>query len=166
MTLDCYHTNRPVTQRGDNDDVLATVCSVFETERWKLDDYVSQWRGLPFYRQCLAVFDSLITQVAYKLDPIGTQLIKTPGRLLADRCGDCKSMTVYLASCMWALGADKVIIRFVSLTKEKIYTHVYCIACKGEERYIMDAVERDKNKNFVFNWARPFVHKKDFVYER
>lgn len=163
--LVCNNVERHITSCGDNEDVQMAVCGVFETQRWQMSDYVERFRDRPFYQQCLAVFDSLIERVSYHVDPIGEQLIKTPARLLHDGVGDCKSMTVYCASCMWSLGAD-VIIRFVSFTKDKNYTHVYCVVSNGSESYIMDPVERTKSNGYIFNYARPFVYKKDYKYRQ
>lgn len=164
--LVCYNRNVPITSCGDNDNVLATVCHVFEQERNKMSAYVDQWRHLTWYQQCLSVFNELVANVEYVADPHGSQLVRTPARLLYDGMGDCKSMAIYCACCLWALGADKVILRFVSFTTEKMYTHVYCVAEKDGQRYILDAVERTKDNRPIFNYARMFVLKKDFVYNR
>ncbi|MBO7736068.1 MAG: hypothetical protein J6S67_26090 [Methanobrevibacter sp.] len=160
-----YNTNKQITANGDNFDVLKAVDDCFLNERNNCFDYVEQWRGLTWYQQCLAVFDSLIDNVVYSAD-FFNQYIKTPARLLYDGVGDCKSFSVYLMSCLWALGADEVTLRCVSFNDLKIYSHVYCIARKGAETYTLDAVERTKDGKAIFNYARPFKHKYDFKHIR
>ena len=163
--MECRNTNTLIKAHGGNEDVLRAVKICFEQERNNMGDYVDQWRFLPWYQQCISVFDELLANVRYSADQFD-QLVKTPARLLYDGVGDCKSMTIYIASCLWALGADEITLRFVSHSNLRIYSHVYCIARKGAETYTLDAVERDSNGNAIFNYARPFVHKNDFNYIR
>ena len=165
--MECYHTNKIIVANGGNADVLKAVDACFLQERNNNNviDYVAQWRNLTWYQQCLAVFDSLIDNVVYSADSFN-QYVKTPARLLYDGVGDCKSFTIYLASCLWALGADEVILRFVSFNNLKIYSHVYCIARKGAETYTLDAVERTKDGKAIFNYARPFKYNFDCKHKR
>ena len=47
--------------------------------------------------KCQAIFAYMVNNTHYRLDSEGEQLIKSPARLLADKCGDCKSYTMFIA---------------------------------------------------------------------
>lgn len=113
--------------------------------------------------KCEAVFAYMVDHVFYRLDDDGQQYIKSPARLLADGCGDCKSFTMFIACCLHCLGI-KHIIRFVNYDGGKQYTHVYPVAIDefGRE-IILDACEKDENGVILYNYARPYKRKKDFV---
>lgn len=113
--------------------------------------------------QCESVFAYLVNHVSYKLDDAGQQYIKSPARLLADGCGDCKSLTMFIACCLHCLGI-KHIIRFVNYDGGNQYTHVYPVAIDEHGReIIMDACETDENGVILYDYARPYKKKKDFV---
>ena len=112
---------------------------------------------------CERVFAYLVENVEYKLDDDGSQFIKSPARLLADGCGDCKSLTMFIACCLHCLGI-KHIIRFVNYDGGSQYTHVYPVAIdeRGRE-IILDACEKDADGVILYDYARPFSKKKDFI---
>lgn len=151
---------------GYNDDVIRVVCNMYE--RWK-----EQPRDLidgALYHQdtdtkCQAIFGYLIDHVQYQLDPKGKQYVKSPARLLSDGKGDCKSLTMFLACCLHCLGV-KHIIRFVNFDGSKFFSHVYAVAIdeKGQE-IILDACELDTQGRPKYDYARPYVKKKDFIYD-
>ena len=118
--------------------------------------------------KCMAVFGYLCEKVHYKLDPDGCQYIKSPARLIKDGCGDCKSLTMFIACCLYCLGI-KCIVRFVNFDGGTQYTHVYPVAIDeyGNE-IILDMCETDKgnetNGTPLYGYARPYKRKKDIIY--
>ena len=149
---------------GYNGDVIVNLINCYE--RWKDQpaELVKSLGGTTD-EKCEAVFAYLVDNVFYRLDDDGVQYIKSPARLLADGCGDCKSFTMFVASCLHCLGI-KHIIRFVNFDGGKQYTHVYPVAVDefGRE-IILDACEKDADGFILYDYARPYKKKKDFVYE-
>lgn len=119
--------------------------------------------------KCQAVFDYLCKHVYYRLDDEGYQWIKSPARLIDDGCGDCKSLTMFIASCLHCLGI-KCIVRFVNFDGGSQYSHVYPVAIDeyGQE-IVMDMCETDSgietNGTPLYGYARPYRRKQDIVYE-
>ena len=150
---------------GDNADVVRFVRSCYEQWRDQPRKIVCNLRGLPIRQQCNSIFAHLVEHVRYEVDKPGYQFIKSTARLLEDHCGDCKSMTIFIASCLHCLGIRHK-IRFVNFDGGDQYTHVYPIAYDefGNE-IILDAVERDEDGQPVFDYARPFKRNKDIYYE-
>lgn len=149
---------------GKNSDVVTNV--VYYYDRWKDQprEIVKNLQNLNTEDKCWSIFDYLIKNVRYKEDIAGYQYIKSPARLLADGEGDCKSMTIFIASCLHCLGIPHT-IRFVNFDGGKQYTHVYPIAYDTNgQSIILDAVERDEDNMPVFDYARPYKGKKDIYF--
>lgn len=147
---------------GDNRDVVANVVACYK--RWRLQpkDIVAELRGMSVEDICYSIFCYVLENVQYKVDVAGYQFIKSPARLLSDGEGDCKSMTIFIASCLWCLGISCK-IRFVGFGSGSQYTHVYPIATdENGNDIIIDCVERDGQHKPIFNYAREFERNIDF----
>lgn len=153
-----------ISGRGDNKTVIKVIQEVFNEYKNSCNDLVIELLGHDIRTAALSVFTYVIQNITYKMDDGNNQYIKTPARLLADKQGDCKSMAVFIASCLYCLGI-KCKFRFVSFTNDKIYTHVYVVANdeKGND-IIIDPVERVKDLP-KFDYCSSYTHKID-IYAR
>lgn len=116
--------------------------------------------------KCQAIFGYMVTHTQYRLDNDGEQLIKSPARLIADGCGDCKSYTMFIASCLHSLGIPCK-VRFVNFDGGKQYTHVYPVAIdENGKEIIMDACELDTDGTPLYDYARRYIKKKELYYVR
>lgn len=146
---------------GYNDSVIECVVDTYEKYKNQTAQLVDDIRGCDYETQLQAVFGYLIENVTYKEDPDGVQYVKTPARLLSDGIGDCKSMSIFIASCLYSLKIPCV-LRFVGFTDRKIYNHVYVVANPNTDReIILDPVERIDGEP-VFDYARPYTVKIDY----
>lgn len=146
---------------GLNNDVVRSELACYE--RWKEQpcELVQNLRGSVDER-CEAIFAYLTDHVVYKLDDEGNQYIKSPARLLKDGCGDCKSLTMFLACCLHCMGIEHI-IRFVNYDGGNQYTHVYPVAIDEDGNEIaLDACEKDQDGVILYNYARAFKKHKDF----
>ena len=150
---------------GLNSDVVTCIRKQYEVWKNQPADWVTELQGGSVDDICQGIFGYLIDHVRYQLDPAGKQYIKSPERLLRDGFGDCKSFTMFVACCLHCAGV-KHIIRFVSFDGGDQYTHVYPVAIdeQGEE-IILDACEKDMYGVSIYDYAREFSRKQDFVYE-
>lgn len=153
--------------RGLNHDIVECWKACYEQFKDQPKDIVSQLRGITVDKTCQAVFGYMVKRTYYKLDNNGVQMIKSPARLIDDGCGDCKSYTMFIASCLHCLGIP-CIVRFVNFDGGAQYTHVYPVAIDEYGQEIpMDACELDDdNKTCLYNYARPYKAKKDIIYGR
>lgn len=114
--------------------------------------------------RCQAIFGYMVDNTRYLLDPEGEQLIKSPARFIKDGYGDCKSYTMFIASCLHCLGI-RCKVRFVNFDGSNQYTHVYPVAIDERGREIpMDACEKDPDGTVLYNYCRPYLKKKEFIY--
>ena len=114
--------------------------------------------------KCQAIFAYMVNNTHYRLDNDGEQLIKSPARLLADKCGDCKSYTMFIACCLHCLGISCK-VRFVNFDGGSQWTHVYAVAIDetGNE-IIMDACELNDEGIPYYDYARRYSKKLDINY--
>lgn len=147
---------------GYNDDVVRTELACYHMWKDQPKELVRDLCGTVDER-CEAIFSYLLDHVDYKLDDEGMQYVKSPARLLRDGFGDCKSLTMFIACCLHCMGI-KHIIRFVNYDGGKQYTHVYPVAIdeRGNE-IVLDACEKDVDGVVMYNYARDYKRKKDFV---
>ena len=84
--------------------------------------------------------------------------------MLADKCGDCKSYTMFIACCLHCLGIPCK-VRFVNFDGGSQWTHVYAVAIDetGNE-IIMDACELNDEGKPYYDYARRYSKKLDINY--
>lgn len=149
---------------GLNSDIVNCWKKCYEDFKEQPRSLVSNIAAGTVDEKCQDVFDYMIKNTRYQLDRDGEQLIKSPARLLADGCGDCKSYTMFIACCLHCLGISCK-VRFVNFDGGSQYTHVYPVAideCGNE--IIMDACELDTDGTPLYDYARRYAKKKDIYY--
>jgi len=107
---------------------------------------------------CKQIWDFLKTQIQYKEDIPGSQLVKTPSALWRAKVGDCKSFAIFTASILKNLGISYS-YRFVSFSDSQTPTHVYVVAHNKGKDIIIDAVWK------YFNSEKKYSFKHDFLME-
>ena len=151
---------------GVNGDIISCWKKCYEQFCEQPRDLVNQLRGYSIDSTCQAIFDYMIKRTYYQLDDDGEQLIKSPARLIADGCGDCKSYTMFIACCLHCLDIP-CIVRFVNFDGGDQYTHVYPVAIdENGNEIVMDACELDNDqKTVLYDYAREYAKKKDIYYD-
>lgn len=155
---------------GVNSDIVNCWQQCYEQFKNQTSDLVSDLKisgigqTVSVDEACQAVFGYMLDHTHYQLDRDGEQLIKSPARFLADGCGDCKSYTMFIASCLHCLGIPCK-VRFVNFDGGNQYTHVYPVAIdENGNEIIMDACELDTDGTPIYDYARHYTKKKEFVY--
>jgi len=101
-------------------------------------------------------FQYVVREVKYKADGPEQETIKYPARTLRDGKGDCKSMSILIASFLKDKGIP-YIYRYTYTDKNNpLGWHVYPIAELGGKKYTMDAVVKQ------FNKEHPYIAKFDY----
>ena len=154
---------------GLNHDIVSCWKKCYEEFKNQPEDILQDLKvcnGASIDDKCQAIFGYMVSNTYYQLDRDGEQLIKSPARLLADHCGDCKSYTMFIASCLHCLGIPCK-VRFVNFDGGNQYTHVYPVAIDehGNE-IVMDACELDTDGTPLYDYARPYMKKKEIYYVR
>lgn len=164
MHLIAKNTNTLINSYGKTKDIADTVISVYLDTYKSVNELAQSFkspslgeRDLGRGQICRNIFNYVISNVRYIEDPFGVQWVKEPARLLADKSGDCKSMAIFICSCLKCLNIPHF-FRFVSFNGRKEATHVYAVAIDeyGNEIYI-DPVVRPVQ----FNKQEKYTYKSD-----
>lgn len=140
---------------------IVKACILQWRDYWKqCADFSVEHRGVDIRSTCENLFNFIVTNIRYEEDPKGKQWVKSPARLLSDKIGDCKSFSIFIASCLDCLGIN-VVMRFVSYDNTKEYSHVYPVAFdENNNPIIIDTVAMIQ-KGVVFDNEIKFKHKID-----
>lgn len=142
-------------QDGTTGDIIREVIACYKQSYMQLKNFAPYLKGSTVKETCRNIWDFVKENIQYKIDPPGMQFIKEPVRLWADKQGDCKSFSVFAASCLSCLGINGF-FRFVSFNESTLPTHVYVVVPYKNEEIIIDAVW------YYFNEEKPFTHKREF----
>ncbi len=133
---------------GNTKDIIETVLYADSKAARYTKNFAPTLKGATVYQSCRNIWQFLKSEIQYDLDPEGKQLVKSPGRLwdmnkrglLKYHGGDCKSFSVFIASCLRNLNIPYG-YRFVSYNSSTIPTHVYVfVPLKNDKEIIVDAV--------------------------
>lgn len=119
--------------------ILATDATVDDTLE-AIVNTVNDWSNNPFSVEAAKafapkgnkldymhrLFDWCCANVDYKLDPNGTEYINTPNLTFLNGTGDCKKITILLASILKAAGITPV-LKHVYYDGNTRYSHIYVI---------------------------------------
>lgn len=120
-------------------------------------EFAKTLKAAKLFDTCKNIYEFVKSQIPYVLDKQGYQWIKSPGRLWAEKAGDCKSFSVFIASCLKNLGIPYG-YRFASYDKaDPTPTHVYIYVPVGNKELILDAVWSGP-----FNTQKQYEHKQDY----
>ena len=149
-------TTTPVKKGGKTNDIITTIIDTYEKDYAQTYDFAQRFRDSDIDNACSSIFDWVVVNIAYQQDSFGVQLVKTPARTYSDGFADCKSMAIFVASCLRNIGI-KHYFRFVSFsTVSKEPTHVYIIAINEEgKEIVLDTVLKK------FNQEAKYTYKKD-----
>lgn len=139
---------------GNTRDIIETVLYADSKSGWYTKDFADSLKGKTVMDTCRNIWEFVKTQIPYVLDPVGEQIIKSPGRLWQERSGDCKSFSVFTASCLKNLGIPYG-YRFASYNQtDPTPTHVY-VFVPGKSEIILDSV-----------WIGPFNSQKPYTFKQ
>ena len=153
------YKNRTIAESGYNDDIISGINNAFFPSVAMTRAMAQSFKGGTRLASAFNVWQFVRSNIPYKRDPDGLQLIKLPARLLHERelGGDCKSMTLLCSSILKNLGYP-IVIRYTSYSSDPTPSHVYCITYdKDDTPIIVDAVHKK------FNSEVPFRHKRDYL---
>jgi transglutaminase-like putative cysteine protease len=138
-------------ENGTTEDIVQTVLYGDKKSAWYTAKFAHTLKGRTVLLTVKNIWSFLKSEVPYVLDPSGVQYIKSPGKLLDDRAGDCKSFSVFAGSILQNLGIP-FRYRFTSYKPDDpTPTHVYIVVEGPEGDIVLDAV-----------WKGPFATEKKY----
>lgn len=119
------------------------------------DILISKSKGnLDYLRSVWALSRKIIT---YKKEPFYSQTAKEFARIYADKFGDCKHFTIFIASILknHPVFKDKIYLRIIN-HNGKDFTHIYVVVKVNNTEIYLDGTASK------FNWQPKYIKKIDF----
>jgi hypothetical protein len=140
IASDSTGTNTLEFSNAKNYDIIKTLHKNYPRAVQQMAKHAPKFKGRNTTETARNIYNFLKKEITYKADPEEAQLVKIPGRLVADKVGDCKSYSLFTAAVLGALGKP-VNFRYASYTNSTTPSHVYTTT-KNEQgkEIIIDAV--------------------------
>lgn len=140
-----------------NSDIIQTIHKNYHQAVSQVSEVAGHFKGHDHFDTAGNIWHFLRYKIAYKADPQDHQKVRLPNRFVIDGIGDCKSLSLFAASILGALGMP-VAFRYASYTHSSIPTHVYVVTKDEDGRdIIIDGVWKH------FNAEKEYCHKKDYT---
>lgn len=154
------HTSSLKVAEGTTGDIMRIVLDCYKSKNNQVKNFAPHLQGSSIKQTCQNIWDFVKQNIRYKVDPPGQQWIKEPARVWADKVCDCKSYSVFIASCLRHLGINGM-FRFVSFDADNSTpTHVYIVVPNGGKEIVIDCVVKK------FNQEEPYQYKHDYCMTR
>jgi hypothetical protein len=164
MILPKYNKNLEIIQKnGLTGDIISTLNGRFADAVTATEDYSKKFSQPTIYQSAFKVWYFIRNNINYVKDPAGMQIIQLPQALITrgfkrngnTKGGDCKSMSLAVASIMHNLGAENVRLRYAGYFGDEP-THVYAvISINGRDVPIDPVIDK-------FDYEKPYKFKKDY----
>lgn len=139
-----------------NSDIISTIHKNLPEASKQVASIAAKFKGRNRLATAQNIWNFLKSQIQYKKDPQGSQLVRLPNRFLKDGTGDCKSYSLFTGAILSALKIP-FSFRYTSYVPgSTIPTHIYVITQdeKGKQIIIDGVYNR-------FNAEKQFAFKKD-----
>ena len=123
MEIAALNKNIKVVPNGNTQDIIKALIAAVPAAATNLKSFAKNNFSKSKQGYLKNIVDILRKNVTYKKDNFLFQNIKFPGRLLNDKTGDCKSLSLFAAGALSAAGIKNG-FRFVAY-REGEPTHVY-----------------------------------------
>jgi hypothetical protein len=151
-----YNKSLTVTRKNAiTGDIIKTLTDCFNLAVKQTKEFAENFRGSNSFQSASNVWSFVRSNITYKKDGDGYQVIQSPGALLNRLNGDCKSQSLLISAVLYNLGADNVRLRFVSYQNNKTPTHVYTVFDFEGKTIPVDSVIKK------FNFELPYKYKID-----
>jgi len=119
--------NIVTNMKGDTGAIIKTI---MEAESRSVGDTAAAaplLRGKNDMQTAKNVWAFVSTQIRYKKDPSGHEIVKSPSQTIKDGYADCKSMSLLAGSLLRNLDIEHY-YRYTGYAGDHDYTHVYLVA--------------------------------------
>lgn len=167
MNLPKYNKKLSITYKNAiTGHIIETLNGSFEAAVKATEDFSQQFRAPNLYQSAFKVWYFVRHKINYVKDPAGMQIIQLPQALIKrgykgngnNKGGDCKSMSLCVASIMYNIGAKNIRLRYAGYFGNEP-THVYAVAeINGRDVAIDPVIDR-------FDYEKPYKFKKDYKME-
>jgi|LakMenEpi03Aug12_release.lakeMendotaPanAssembly.Ray.scaffolds.fasta_scaffold134421_2 hypothetical protein len=126
---------------GTNGDIINAIHKALPSSIAQAKEVSTLLKDKSELETCRNIFNFVLYKIRYLADQ-GDQIIKTPSALMREKSGDCKSISLFIASCLSNL---KIPFKFTyaSYSDNTTPSHVYITTQSG---IIIDPVYKSFNR--------------------
>ena len=140
---------------GDTEDIVTTILRMDKEADRYIDREAAQClAGKDDYETLYNVWRFVKSNVRYRVDRPGREVVKSPAALFTLKAGDCKSFSIAEAALLRALGFKGIRYRFAAYGNKKEVTHVYIVVKSRGEDVILDAVYGEFDAEEKYTWKK------------
>lgn len=149
---------------GDTDDIVTVILDMDAVSDKYVDpEAVQCLLGADDYETLRNVWKFVKSNVTYKPDTRGKEVVKSPAALFALGKGDCKSFSIAEVALLRALGFKGIRYRFTSYKNSGDVTHVYVVCKLRGEDVILDAVHSRFDDEVPYAWKKDIPAAKSHI---
>lgn len=152
----CERNSRVMVHDADVKDIISVIMHADQYSAESTRRFAAFLKGRDDLQTLRNVWRFVRRTIKYQRDEEGHEVVKTPGCTLADRYGDCKSMSVMTGSLLRALGFPFVYRVAYYDPAEPQQGHIYAVVKYSEREIIVDPV------HWEFNAQEPYWKKEDY----
>lgn len=140
---------------GGTDDIITTILKMDREAIDYIDESAAECLiGGDDYETLRNVWKFVKSNIRYKTDRPGKEVVKSPAALFRLKSGDCKSFSITEAALLRALGFSGIRYRFASYGNGKEVTHVYIVCKLNGKDVILDAVHSRFDDEVAYTWKK------------
>lgn len=140
---------------GDTEDIVTTIFRMDKLADQYINVKAAQClRGATDYDTLRNIWRFVKSNVRYKTDRPGKEIVKSPAALFTLKSGDCKSFSIAEAELLRSLGFKGIRYRFAAYGRDKEVTHVYIVCKLKGEDVILDAVYGQFDAEHPYSWKK------------
>lgn len=143
---------------GATSDIIKVIMDMDSVSDKYVDQEAAQClTGATDYATLRNVWEFVKSNLKYKADSRGREVVKSPAALFEIGRGDCKSFSIAVAALLRALGFDGIRYRFAAYDKGQEVTHVYVVVKSGGKDVILDAVHTRFDEQVKYAFKRDVI---------
>lgn len=140
---------------GDTDDIVTVILRMdAEADKYIDQDGAQCLRGEDDYETLRNVWRFVKSNLRYKTDRSGREVVKSPAALFALKSGDCKSFSISEAAILRTLGFKGIRYRFAAYDNSNQVTHVYIVCKLKGKDVVLDAVHTRFDDEVPYSWKK------------
>ncbi len=140
---------------GDTDDIVKVIMDMDSMSDKYVDVEAAECLiGSDDYETLRNVWKFVKTNVTYRADARGKEVVKSPAALFEIGRGDCKSFSIAEVALLRALGFKGIRYRFAAYDGGRDVTHVYVVCKLRGQDVILDAVHSRFDDEVPYAWKK------------
>lgn len=142
-----------VTYSGNTQDIIREIIKTYQVTFHTIKDFAKTFNTGDLVSTCRQIHTWIYTNIQYKEDEDGEQLIPSPARVLVNKYSDCKGFAILTGSILRQLEIP-FYFRFVKYPDSRnpnMYSHIYVVVPSDQGYYVIDPTHPEFHGEYEFH---------------